>query len=123
MSDPGSSCERCADLRQVVRIGNQRSLRMAHRVVMGNFADNTIYEVGSPSKNRRAVIVKDSIGVQHDPDPSMPDFATLLKQDHLPDIIQTYFRCSACNLLFELHADTCHGSGGEWRPAYDEDAV
>jgi len=123
MSDSDSSCERCVDLRQVARIGNKRRLHMAHRVVMGNIADNTIREVENPSKAQRAAIVKDLFGVEHDPDPPMPPFEKLLKQKYLPDIIHYYFRCSACNLLFEFFVDTYHGSGGEWRPIHDEDLV
>jgi len=123
MSNLDSSCVHCADLRQIVRIGNKRRLHMAHRVVMGNLADNTIHEVESPSKAQRAAIVKNLFGVDHDPDPPMPDFEKLLQERYLPDNIHYYFRCSACNLLFELFVNTYHGSGGEWRPVHDEDLV
>ena len=53
----------------------------------------------------------------------MPDFEGLLKQDYLPDNIHYFFRCSTCDLLFQLFVNTYHGAGGEWRPVYDEDSV
>ena len=118
-----ATCERCVDLRQVVRIGNERRLQMAHRVVLGNIADNTIYQVESPSKGKRVSMVKTLFGVDHDPDPVMPEFENLLSVDYLPDSILYYFRCSGCKLLFEFSVNTYHGSGGEWRPVVDEDLV
>ena len=123
MSEPESSCERCTDLRQVVRISSLRKLQMAHRVVMGNLADKTIHEVESPTRAQRAAIVRNLFGVEHDPDPTMPDFESLLTQEHLPDSIHYFFRCSSCGLLFQLFVNTYHGSGGEWRPVHDEDLV
>ena len=87
---------------------------------MGNIADNTVYEVESPTRVQRGEIIRNLIGTEHNPDPPMPNFADLLNQDGLPDIVHYYFRCSACNLLFELFVDTYHGSGGEWRPVEDE---
>ena len=53
----------------------------------------------------------------------MPAFEQLLDSGVLPDIIQYYFRCSNCNLLFEFFANTYHGSGGKWQPVDDEDLV
>ena len=96
---------------------------MAHRVVMSNLADKTIHEVESPSRTERAATAKNLFGKEHDPDPQMPEFEGLFKQAHLPDIIHYYFRCTTCELLFQLYVNTYHGSGGEWRPVYDEDLV
>jgi len=123
MQMTGYECESCHDLRQIVPIGNMRQLHKTHRVVMGNINDGTIFEVEHPTKAERAAIVKNLLGVHQDPDPPAEDFATLLESDGLPDIILHYFRCSACNLLFEYSVNTYHGSGGEWRPVFDEDLV
>lgn len=120
----GPDCPACADLRQVVPISPRRQkLRKAHRVVMANLADNTIREVPSPSLPARKAILKTLLGVDENPDPPQTDFATLLDGDTFPDIILHYFRCTACKLLFQFAVNTYHGSGGEWKPVYDEDLV
>ncbi len=117
------ACDRCADLRQIVSVGNERQLHKAHRVILANIADNTIYAVESPSKAERAAMVTKLFGVHHDPDPEMPEFENLLSGDYFPDLILYYFRCSDCNLLFKFSVDTYHGSGGSWQPIPDEDLV
>ncbi len=32
------------------------------------------------------------------------------------DILHYYFECPLCGRLFELFAETYHGSGGQWQP-------
>ncbi len=123
MLDPEWPCKRCEDLRQNVPVGKPRKLRQVHRVISQNLADGTIAEVESPTKAERVAIVQTLFGVDEDPDPAMPPFAELLSRDSLPDIILYYFRCADCNLLFSLAVDTHHGSGGRWRPEFDEDLV
>ena len=121
--DSASDCIVCEDLRQTVSIGNTRQLRRAHRVVMANISDGTIAEVEYPNRQERHAIAKRLIDDAPDPFPEQIEFSTLLAAKYLPDIVLHYFRCSACKLLFEFSANIFHGSGGEWRPVFDEDFI
>ena len=121
--DPTSECNICEDLRQTVRVGNMRQLQKAHRVVMANVGDGTITEVEYPNRQARHAIAKRLFDDAQDPFPEQIEFSTLLTAEFLPDIVLHYFRCSACSLLFEFAVNTFHGSGGEWRPVFDEDLV
>lgn len=114
-------CPACADLREDVSIGGVRQLHKAHRVVMANIADGTIREVKSPSLPARRAILQKLTGVDASPDPPQTGFASLLDDDTWPDLVQHFFRCNQCDLLFQFFVNTYHGSGGKWSPVCDED--
>lgn len=96
-------------------------MRKAHNVVMANLADNTICEVPSPTLPARRAMLRTLVGVDENPDPPQTEFATLMVNRPWPDLIQHYFRCTKCELLFRFFVDTYHGGGGKWEPVYDED--
>ena len=44
-----------------------------------------------------------------------PDFTALEATGPYPDALHYYFDCPQCGCMFELTAETYHGSGGCWR--------
>ena len=44
-----------------------------------------------------------------------PDFTALEPTGPYPDTLHYYFDCPKCGCLFELTAETYHGSGGSWK--------
>lgn len=92
------SCEKCKDLcmRFVIRQPNE--LCRAIQIAKQNLDDGTITEVPN----------SDPI--------SQVTFAALAKGEQWGDIVGYRFRCSSCDELFSLHAETYHGSGGYWEP-------
>jgi hypothetical protein len=43
-----------------------------------------------------------------------PDFGSVDPTGPYPDVLDYYFECPACGAVFELTAETYHGSGGRW---------
>lgn len=122
-AEADNHCEACKDLRQTVPIGHVRQFEKAHRVVMGNLRDGTLVEVDNPNRQARRELLTRLFGVEEDAQAQQEDFATLLTAETWPDIVLHYFRCNRCQLLFEFAVNTYHGSGGDWRPVFDEDLV
>ena len=108
-------CDYCADLHPTVRIQtpdmlSQMLLRAADRLADGTLADITL----AYAKVRRIspdyvqtfarsgyVIDTDQQGNRH-----LHDWY---------DFLTHYFQCTYCNAVFEIDAETYHGSGGEWK--------
>lgn len=44
-----------------------------------------------------------------------PDFTALEAAGPYPDVLQYYFECPKCGCMFELTAETYHGSDGSWK--------
>ena len=44
-----------------------------------------------------------------------PDFTSLELAGPYPDALDYYFDCPECGSVFELTAETYHGSGGKWK--------
>ena len=44
-----------------------------------------------------------------------PDFNALEPTGPYPDTLHYYFGCPKCGCMFELKAETYHGSGGSWK--------
>jgi hypothetical protein len=44
-----------------------------------------------------------------------PDFGELEASGPYPDAMDYYFDCPACGAVYELTAETYHGSGGTWK--------
>ena len=43
-----------------------------------------------------------------------PDFNSVEPSGPFPDAMDYYFDCPSCGSVFELTAETYHGSGGKW---------
>lgn len=46
---------------------------------------------------------------------AQPDFTALEATGPYPDTLHYYFECPKCACMFELTAETYHGSGGRWK--------
>ena len=92
------ACDRCADLCVRYAIRSPRELRKAIQIAAENIADRTLVEV-----------------VPDDPCVFVP-FVELAKSAAWDDYVEYHFRCMHCNEAFWLHAETYHGSGGNWEP-------
>jgi hypothetical protein len=44
-----------------------------------------------------------------------PDFESVDPWGPYPDVLDYYFDCPTCGAVFELTAETYHGSGGKWK--------
>jgi hypothetical protein len=78
-------------------IASPAALSNAIRIVRANLNDVTLRERGQVDENAMR-------------------FAALSEQGPWPDWISCGFECASCGELFELSAETYHGSGGTWRP-------
>jgi hypothetical protein len=91
-----TSCASCQDLQTEFIIRFPSDLRKAIAVTRDNLADGTIEDI-TPGGDCRP-------------------FDELVTSGKWDDVLQYRFQCNTCGQLFELHADTYHGSGGWWRP-------
>ena len=93
-------CDYCADLHPTVRIKTPQKLskillRAADRLADGTLVDITLSYAQAehintdPQGNRRL--------------------------HGWYDFLQHHFQCTHCNAVFEIFAETYHGSGGEWK--------
>ena len=93
-------CGHCADLCVEYLIRTPSELRKAIAVVNKNLIDGTIME-------RKGATPTDLTG---------PSFASVAAGGPWDDIVAYSFQCTNCGEVFELTANTYHGSGGAWRP-------
>lgn len=94
------SCRKCADLCVEYRIRLPSELRRAIEIARENIADGTIAEVAIADVSSR---------------PTEP-FSSVSTDGPWSDVLNYKFRCTSCDEVFELSAETYHGSGGAWRP-------
>lgn len=94
------SCERCKDLCVEFRIRSSSELRKAISVADANLRDGTIVEVPTLAPLEA----------------SGASFASVVAGTTWDDFLAYSFKCIHCDEVFELSAETYHGSGGAWRP-------
>jgi hypothetical protein len=92
-------CDRCASLCVEYRIKLPVELRRAIAIAHENIADGTIEEIPSAS----SATLGDA------------PFSNVKTDGPWDDVVHHRFRCRSCGELFELSAETFHGSGGAWR--------
>lgn len=95
-------CNNCKEICQEVRIDSPANLKKTIRVVQDNITDGTIIE----SK----FWPKQYIKTQNE------SFSRIKPQGPWEDVLSYYFECPECSQLFQLSAETYHGSGGSWNP-------
>ena len=87
------------------------------------------YQIASPSDLRQAIaVVRDSIEARTIQEtPSRPNayggnasFQDIVHGGAWDDFVCFEFQCTQCGQLFQLSAETYHGSGGAWRPVTAE---
>lgn len=93
-------CLSCSDLNIEFQIRFPSDLRQAIAVTRDNLADGTIAEVPTGGEG-------------------MP-FNELDPSGKWEDILRYHFKCNTCGQVFELFAETYHGSGGWWKPLKQE---
>ncbi len=96
-------CEHCNEVNQVFRIKKPQDLRKAIKVASDNINDGTIIESeywpeGCSNHNNVS-------------------FSRLAGGAHWGDTVDYFFECPKCKSLYNLSAETYHGSGGKWAPA------
>ena len=89
-------CSSCKDLNTEFQINLPSDLRKAIAVTRDNLADGTISD----------------ITMNEDCQP----FDELVSSGKWDDVLLYHFKCNTCGQLFELSAETYHGSGGWWKP-------
>jgi hypothetical protein len=89
------ACEKCADLCLEYEIHTTGDLRKAFAVVRDNLADHTIQQVSGSDVLSDIKSIEEGGG---------------WSGDHL----SYQFKCTNCGELFNLDAETYHGSGGQW---------
>ena len=89
------ACEKCADLCLEYEIHTSGDLRKAFAVVRDNLADHTIQQVSGSDVLSDIKSIEEGGG--------WPD-----------DYLSCRFKCTNCGELFNLDAETYHGSGGQW---------
>lgn len=94
------SCHRCAALCVEYRISTPSELQRALAIARENLADATIEEMPCAA-----------VGAM-----GAPPFSEVSPRGPWRDVLDYRFRCTTCAQVFELHAETYHGSGGAWRP-------
>lgn len=94
------SCDRCANLCVEYRIKLPVELSRAVALAHSYVADGTIVEV----QNSSVATLGDR------------PFSEVTANGPWDDVLYHQFRCSNCGELFELVAETYHGSGGAWKP-------
>jgi hypothetical protein len=89
-------CPSCKDLNIEFIIRFPSDLRQAIAVTRDNLADGTISDVTTDGDGK--------------------PFHELSSSGKWDDVLHYRFQCISCGQLFELHAETYHGSGGWWKP-------
>jgi len=101
-------CKHCGDVCQVYKIVSPSDLKKAIRVVQDNIADGIVIESDFwPQQNLK---------ISHEP------FSGIQVNGPYDDFLIYYFECPECKQLFQLSAETYHGSGGLWKPI-DRDSL
>ena len=101
-------CDKCRELCIIYKIDSPRQLDKTIRVVRQNLQDSTINESSYWPEGK----IKSCNTPFHEIKEGAP---------YSEDIYIYYFRCSACQQLFELVCNTYHGSGGQWKPIRNND--
>ena len=86
-------CPSCKDLNTEFQIRFPSDLKQAIAVTRDNLADGTISDVTSGD---------------------CKPFDELVSSGQWDDVLLYQFKCNSCGHLFELYAETYHGSGGRW---------
>jgi len=89
-------CPACKDLNTEFKIKLPSDLRQAIAVTCDNLTDGTISDVTTAEDCK--------------------PFDELVSSGKWDDVLLYNFRCNTCSQLFELSAETYHGSGGWWKP-------
>lgn len=101
-------CKHCGDVCQVYKIVSPSDLKKAIRVAQDNIADGIVIESDFwPQQNLK---------ISHEP------FSGIQVNGPYDDFLIYYFECPECKQLFQLSAETYHGSGGSWKPI-DRDSL
>lgn len=93
-------CECCANLCVEYRIRVPAELRRAIALAQEYIGDGTLEEVESEAAQALGDLPFSEVSVAGPWD----------------DVLHYRFRCRQCGELFELVAETYHGSGGAWKP-------
>lgn len=108
-------CDYCADLRAAVRIKTPQKLskillRAADRLADGTLADITLAyaKVRRISPDYVQTFARSGYIIDTDPQGNR-------RLRGWYDFLTHYFQCTHCNAVFEIDAETYHGSGGEWK--------
>ena len=80
-------CDYCADLRPTVRIKTPQKLSKILLRAADRLADGTLADITLANRRLHGWY----------------------------DFLTHYFQCTHCNAVFEIFAETYHGSGGEWK--------
>lgn len=94
-------CDNCRHLTEKIHIEVPADLARAVAMAKAGVASGAIREVTRFSDGR----------------PLHQDmtFEDLSIDGPWPDIVAYYFACTSCHAIYELSADTYHGSGGAWQ--------
>jgi len=93
------SCAKCEGLRRDWPIESPRDVSTAIRIAQENVLGGTLESIDLPS----SVVTRSLV-------PILEVDASNWKSD----VVHYHFRCRACQVRFELVAETYHGSGGRW---------
>ncbi|WP_462152567.1 hypothetical protein [Pseudoalteromonas xiamenensis] len=85
------SCDKCQSIKKVIKV--PRDLAGAILLAKLKIEDGTLKYLGA--------------GSYGDP------FKRIASGKGWSDFVNNYFSCSSCNQIFNLHAETYHGSGGK----------
>jgi len=89
-------CSFCKDLNTEFRIKLPSDLKKAIAVTRDNLVDGTISDITTGGDCK--------------------PFDELVSSGKWDDVLLYHFKCNTCGQLFELSAETYHGSGGWWKP-------
>ena len=108
-------CDYCADLHPTVRIKTPQKLskillRAADRLADGTLVDITLSYAQAEHINTDYVETFARSGYIIDTDPQGNR-----RLHGWYDFLTHYFQCTHCKAVFEIDAETYHGSGGEWK--------
>ena len=108
-------CDYCADLHPTVRIKTPQKLskillRAADHLADGTLADITLAyaKVQRISPDYVQTFARSGYVIDTDPQSNRCLHGWY-------DFLHHYFQCTHCNAVFEIFAETYHGSGGEWK--------
>ena len=108
-------CDYCADLHPPVRIKTPQKLskillRAADRLADGTLADITFAyaKVRRISPDYVETFARSGYIIDTGPQGNR-------RLHGWYDFLTHYFQCTHCNAVFEIFAETYHGSGGEWK--------
>ena len=103
-------CDYCADLRPTVRIKTPQKLSKILLRAADRLADITLAyaKVQRISPDYVQTFARSGYVIDTDPQGNR-------RLHGWYDFLTHYFQCTHCNAVFEIDAETYHGSGGEWK--------